>query len=59
LPRSPRPSNGAPGRRLSAARETSQMVLAPSAATGRLDQTKLLALREEVEKLLRAFSLIP
>ena len=39
LPRSPSPLKGAGMRRPAAAAGTSQIVLAPSAASGRLDQT--------------------
>ncbi len=55
LPRSPMPSNAAPVRRPSVSRGTSQIVLGPSAATGRLDQTYAVAWFAEVTQLLRAW----
>src|SRR5215467_6146249 len=56
LPRSPSPSNGAVTRSPSALAGTSQMVLIPSAANGRLDQTYRSAFPAAVIQLFLASS---
>ncbi len=55
LPRSPRPSKGAPARSPSVSRGTSQSVLGASAASGRLDHTYAVAWLADVTQLLRAW----